>query len=71
MGRAYFPVSDTSETGRKLMDVARLLREAADKFREDVYMGADGQYDNSADDGGAIALLELAAEIAEGRTCTR
>lgn len=67
MSSGYFPLPKNGESGKKLVDANLLIREVIDKFQDDVYSGIDGQFDNSASDGGSLALLELACTILENQ----
>ena len=53
-----------SEVGAKdLLKAASLVKAVADRLRDSVYSGDDGQFDNSASDGGSLARLELAVNL--------
>ena len=65
MSSPYFPDLINKEDKEKLRAAANLIREVTGKYYEPVYSGDDGQYDNSASDGGALALLELAISLIE------
>jgi len=63
MSSAYFPMSDSVEGGKDLLKAASLVKAVSDRLRDSVYSGDDGQFDNSASDGGSLARLELAVNL--------
>lgn len=63
MSAGNFPVGADTENGKKLTAAAMLVSDVIESLRDEVYDGADGQFDNSASDGGSLALLRLAAEL--------
>ena len=68
MGRGTFPLYRNDEEAKKLLTAVSLVREVIHEINESVYSGdsGGGQYDNSASDGGSLALLHLAARLIEG-----
>ena len=65
MGSCLFPIWDESPEGEKLIRAADLIKEVTDELRENVYSGESGgmQFDNSAWDGGSMAMLSLAYRL--------
>lgn len=63
MASGYFPLDESQESGKKLLEAVRLIEEVIENFYDNIYSGADGQFDNAASDGGSLALLSLAIGI--------
>lgn len=63
MSGRNFPVVDA-----RLTEAAKLIDAVIDDYWDDVYSGDDGQYDNSASDGGSLALLGLARSLIQKET---
>lgn len=63
MASPYFPNLIEPSHKQKLTRAAKLVTEVIDYYQPSVSEGADGQFDNSASDGGALALLGLAVRL--------
>ncbi len=63
MSGGYFPLYKEDMNGTKLLRAANLVTEVIDEIVDDIYGGSDGQFDNSASDGGHVALLKLAIKL--------
>ncbi len=63
MGSGCFPIKS-----KQLKEAARLIDEVVNNYYNDVYSGESGcmQYDNTASDGGSLALLNLASKLIKG-----
>jgi hypothetical protein len=71
MSAGYFPMNDSTDPAKKLLQAADLVQSATRDVRDSVYSGEDGQFDNSASDGGSLALLELAVKLIRGEVHIR
>ena len=67
MGSGIFPLYDTDETGKKIVEFIEFLDKFIDNNMECVLTGESGgcQYDNSVGDGEGIAYMRMAIHCLE------
>ena len=65
MTSGSFPLSVNGESGKKLAEISKQLREIVHDFYDGVYGGDSGgcQFDNAASDGGYLEDLDIAADL--------
>lgn len=61
MSSGYFPLLKDSDSAKKLMEAQKLISEVVGDLVGDIY--TQDQVDNAAQDGGSLALLNLAIQI--------
>jgi len=65
MSSGYFPLSEGSSHGKKLLEASKLIQDVCDSLYEDVYGDTDGQFDNAMSNGESLAMLKLAKDLIE------
>mgnify|MGYP001605452480 CR=1 FL=1 len=66
MSGSRFPLRTGEEGWSMLKTAAEAVEKVREMYWEDAYEGSSGQYDNSASDGGSLALLGLAVKLIRG-----